>query len=324
MPMTPADTYNYTMDVAPKKRWIFAPGTKAEIIEAIFATSWSDLAKDDHPVDANAIDGTISGQEVEIKLVKDHNIVLKGAYYWRGGILGQYVVIFLSGSGDTAREYGPEVIEGYLTKLHRRVKGVLCVDYRGFGRSDGGARREGGKPEENYMPSSWGLYSDAMAMIAYVHLHKRIPMNKIVLHGYSLGSGPATEMAKDFSDLGGLILHGPMRSIQYNAKMGLIQGDSGKKTAMIGGWLSKNVAGFQNRKKIKDVNIPICITCGPKDVDMWPQAQAIREECDKHKKFCIWSEHDGEHLDTGAPFRRTGAKEPLNDLSLFFQALANR
>jgi hypothetical protein len=57
---------------------------------------------------------------------------------------------------------------------------VLAVDYRGYGKSDG-------------KPSEAGLYADARA--AFDWLAKKVPPERIVIHGESLGGAVAIELA---------------------------------------------------------------------------------------------------------------------------------
>ena len=68
--------------------------------------------------------------------------------------------------------------------LHRRTGlGVLIVDYRGYGLSEG-------------RPSESGLYSDAEAAFEYLVTDLRLdPREDIVLFGRSLGAGVAAELA---------------------------------------------------------------------------------------------------------------------------------
>jgi fermentation-respiration switch protein FrsA (DUF1100 family) len=67
---------------------------------------------------------------------------------------------------------------------------VLAIDYRGYGRSDG-------------TPGESGLYVDARA--AYDWLLTKTTADRIVIHGESLGGGPACELASTVP-CGGLIL----------------------------------------------------------------------------------------------------------------------
>ena len=67
---------------------------------------------------------------------------------------------------------------------------VMAVDYRGYGRSDG-------------TPGESGLYIDARA--AYDWLLTKTSADRIVIHGESLGGGPACELASTVP-CGGLIV----------------------------------------------------------------------------------------------------------------------
>jgi uncharacterized protein len=73
--------------------------------------------------------------------------------------------------------------------------GVLLAEYRGYAGNPG-------KPHEA------GLYADARAAYAYVSARTR----RIVLHGYSLGSGVATQLASE-AQIDALILESPFTSI---------------------------------------------------------------------------------------------------------------
>jgi len=83
-------------------------------------------------------------------------------------------------------------------QLHDMGLGVLALDYRGYGESDG-------------TPDEAGLYTDARA--AYDHLRAAgIPAERIILYGHSLGSGVAVELATTVA-AAGLILEGAFTSV---------------------------------------------------------------------------------------------------------------
>lgn len=73
---------------------------------------------------------------------------------------------------------------------------VLAIDFRGYGQSDG-------------TPGEAGLYADARA--AYDWLLQKTTADRIVLHGESLGGGPACELASTVP-CGGLILQSAFTS----------------------------------------------------------------------------------------------------------------
>lgn len=92
---------------------------------------------------------------------------------------------------------------GIFSALSGKGFGVLAVSYRGYGKS-------GGSPSED------GLYADARAAVAYALNDKKIPPEKIIIFGESLGTGVAVQMAGEYR-VGGLILQAPYTSISDRA-----------------------------------------------------------------------------------------------------------
>lgn len=82
--------------------------------------------------------------------------------------------------------------------------GVLAVSYRGYGRSHGA-------------PTEQGLYADARAVLRYALKELESDPKQILLYGESLGSGVATQMAREMADggtpVGGLVLEAPYTSV---------------------------------------------------------------------------------------------------------------
>jgi len=77
--------------------------------------------------------------------------------------------------------------------------GVVAVDYRGFGKSEGS-------------PTEAGVYEDAAATIDYTKNTLHIPQQKLIYFGESLGTGVAIEMAKH-SPPALLMLEAPYTSV---------------------------------------------------------------------------------------------------------------
>jgi len=73
---------------------------------------------------------------------------------------------------------------------------VMAIDFRGFGKSEGS-------------PNEAGVYADSRA--AYDWLLQKTTADKIVLHGESLGGGPACELASTLP-CGGLIIQSAFTS----------------------------------------------------------------------------------------------------------------
>ena len=81
---------------------------------------------------------------------------------------------------------------------------VLIFDYRGYGKSKGS-------------PSEKGLYLDAEAVYSYLINKKRIPQEKIIAYGESLGGAVVIDLASRHS-LGGIITEGCFTSVKDMAK----------------------------------------------------------------------------------------------------------
>jgi pimeloyl-ACP methyl ester carboxylesterase len=84
--------------------------------------------------------------------------------------------------------------------LHEAGFNVLAVEFRGYGLS-----AHVGKPSES------GLYADARAAWDYLTTDLRVDPGRIVVYGWSLGSGPATYLAEEFGPFA-LITEGALTS----------------------------------------------------------------------------------------------------------------
>ncbi|HYC70559.1 MAG TPA: alpha/beta hydrolase [Opitutaceae bacterium] len=132
-------------------------------------------------------------------------------------------------------------LEAYVTEWVRRGFAVMAVDYRGYGRS-------GGEPTEA------AAYADAALALDWLKNEKGVPASRIVLMGYSLGSGPAVELATR-EKVAGLILIAPLVSAyRVMTNVPLLPGDK-----------------FVNVRKIPRIRCPVLILHGTVDrtVPFW-------------------------------------------------------
>jgi len=81
---------------------------------------------------------------------------------------------------------------------------VFAVEYRGYGRSEGGA-------------SEQGIYRDADAAYSYLVHEREIPPRQIIALGQSLGTAVAAELAAR-RELGGVVLEAPFPSARDLAR----------------------------------------------------------------------------------------------------------
>ena len=91
---------------------------------------------------------------------------------------GARTVVVFHGNGETMFDD-----RRHATELKRRGLGVLLVEYRGYGTTCGSA------------PTEEMLYEDGEVAIAHL-TSQHVPMDRIALWGWSLGSGVAAEMAR--------------------------------------------------------------------------------------------------------------------------------
>jgi len=110
-----------------------------------------------------------------------------------GDSTGTWVLYFHGNTGNIA-----DCADRY-QELQLLGVNVFAGDYRGYGESEG-------RPDEA------GLYVDAACMFDYLTSVLRVPPHKIVLYGYSLGSGVAIELARR-CDASALIVEGAFTSV---------------------------------------------------------------------------------------------------------------
>lgn len=122
-----------------------------------------------------------------------------------------------------------------LRYLARRGFTVACVDYPGYGLSDG-------SPDED------GCYRNVHRLYDWLVEARGFKPEDIVVDGFSVGSGPATELAAT-KPVGGLVLEAPFLSApRVVTRIRLLPVDP-----------------FPNLKMIKDVKCPVLVIHGTKD-----------------------------------------------------------
>lgn len=113
--------------------------------------------------------------------------------------------------------------------------GVMMIDYRGYGLSEG-------KPTEE------GMYADVDAALAWLKL-KGLSNERLVMYGFSLGSAPATKLTAEPRSLtpSKLMLEAPFANAET-----MVQDGSG--LAMPGGFFTS--LKINNAEEIKSVQQP--------------------------------------------------------------------
>lgn len=86
------------------------------------------------------------------------------------------LVIYFGGNAEEVTEYAPRVAHDYGNRA------VLLVNYRGYGRSTG-------------RPGETAMVADALELFDWAARHPAIDAQRIALHGVSLGTGVAVQLA---------------------------------------------------------------------------------------------------------------------------------
>lgn len=177
---------------------------------------------------------------------------------WLENPKARHVILFSHGN---AENLGQNVF--YFEWLRREGFSVFAYDYRGYGRSTGS-------------PSVNGVYRDIEAAYLYLTENLKIPPQRIIIHGRSVGSGPSTWLAST-KPVGGLILESPFKSaFKVVIPFPPILGDK-----------------FPNLSRIRNVKCPLLVIHGEVN-DVIPISHG-RKIYDRHRgpKMALWMPEAG-------------------------------
>ena len=107
------------------------------------------------------------------------------------------VLLYLHGNGINI---GANVAQA--NRFHKLGFSVLLIDYRGYGRSEGG------------FPQEASVYQDAATAWNYL-IQRKIPPNQIFIYGHSLGGAIAINLALAHPDAAGLIVESSFTSLRH-------------------------------------------------------------------------------------------------------------
>jgi abhydrolase domain-containing protein 17 len=149
--------------------------------------------------------------------------------------------------------------------ISRVAVNVMLYEYTGY-------------DDQAFEPSEKFVYSDSEAALWFLTKCMCIPLNKIILYGRSLGSGPSCYLAEKYP-VGGLILHTPLSSI-FRVVLEFkftIPGDM-----------------FPNIDRMKKVQAPLLVIHGTKD-EIVPMEHAFQlfDACKSQKKLAFYVEGAG-------------------------------
>ena len=109
---------------------------------------------------------------------------------------GYWVLLCHGQTGHVATTTRPQ----YYAYLRDIGVNIFAFDWRGFGSSEG-------------TPSEDGLYRDATAAYEYLRNVERVPADRIIIFGHSLGTAPAIELATRVP-AAGLVIEGAPSSVR--------------------------------------------------------------------------------------------------------------
>lgn len=119
----------------------------------------------------------LGGEEFSFKTEDD--VTLEGMHIRNPrAISGAKTILICSGSGQSYENYTVSMADAYLKMGHN----VVLFNYRGFGKSEGS-------------PSEEGFYKDTEAAYQFMRDVLGLSDDQMVVHGYSMGSAPATDLA---------------------------------------------------------------------------------------------------------------------------------
>ena len=141
-----------------------------------------------------------------------------------------YTILFSNGNGEDIGSVAP-----FAAELKDAGFNVFTYNYRGYGTSEG-------------TPTEQNSYEDAEAAFRYVTGDLGIPMERIIVHGRSLGGGPTMELAAKHT-IAGVILESTFTSafsVPFNIR--ILPFDK-----------------YPNLEKLKNVTSPVLVIHGRRD-----------------------------------------------------------
>jgi uncharacterized protein len=206
--------------------------------------------------------------------------------WWFPQPVARYATLFLHGNaGNVTHRLD------HAEAAKQAGSAILVLDYRGYGRSEG-------------RPSERGLYQDADA--AYDELIRRgYPPSRIILHGESLGTAVATELASR-RECAALILESPLASLSRMATQVI---------PVLGPMLAH---GFNTERRIREVRVPLLIIHGDADeIVPFSQGRAVYERANQPKTF--WQVNGAGHND----LLYVAGDDYLNRLRAFYASIGD-
>ncbi|MBD2019907.1 alpha/beta hydrolase [Leptolyngbya sp. FACHB-36] len=164
-----------------------------------------------------------------------------------------YTLLYIHGNAEDLGDIRP-----VLERLYSWGFSVFAYDYRGYGTSDGN-------------PSEHHAYQDADAAYTYLIQQLKIPLEKIIVYGRSVGGGSATDLASRHS-VAGLILESTFTSaFRVVVPFPLLPFDK-----------------FSNLDKLRKIRCPVLVMHGEADQTIPIQHSQTLYEAAPEPKMSLW------------------------------------
>ncbi len=179
-----------------------------------------------------------------------------------------YTVLYSHGNAEDLGD-----LRSHLEEYRDEGYSVFAYDYSGYGTSEG-------------RPTSRRVCEDADAALKYLVEHEKVPLHRIILHGRSVGGGPALYLAEK-NDVAGLIVQSAfVTAFRVMTRIPLVPFDK-----------------LRNISRIDKVNCPVLVihSRGDDVIPFW-HGEALYRKAREPKRYC-WLE-GATHNDAPARPRR--------------------
>lgn len=202
-----------------------------------------------------------------IDLVTEDQIKLTAWYH--PAAQTQKTIVYFQGNNGNVR-YRSEKLNAFIDNGF----GILAVNYRGYGDSEGS-------------PSEQGLYTDARTAIEYLNITNHIPLQNMIFYGESLGSGIAVQMGTEFAP-SAIVLESPYTSLADVAKY--------RYPIIPIHWLLKDT--FDSISKITSIHSPLLVLHGYLDkVIPISQGKTLLTQAKTKKEGRFFTQYDHTNID---------------------------
>ena len=194
-----------------------------------------------------------------------------------------YTLLYIHGNASDLGDNRP-----FLEQLQRWGFSVFAYDYRGYGTSNG-------------RPSEQNAYQDAETAYSYLVQQLKIPADRIIVYGHSLGGGSATKLAVKHSVAGAILESTFTSAFRVVVPFPLLPFDK-----------------FSNLSRLRQIHCPVLVMHGQADQTIPLSHGLALYKAASEPKQSLWVPEAGHNDFTEV------AGERLRQALLSFQALVKQ